>query len=60
VADVWVRYADGDEVSWHLTDALAADLEGFVAKMIHAGFERDLFSFPVVSDEGAPGMTTAS
>ena len=56
MATLWVRYDDGDEASWPLTDALAANLQDFVSKMIHAGFERDLFSFPVVSDKGAPGL----
>jgi hypothetical protein len=56
VATFWVRYADGDEAEWHLTDALAADLNTFTTRAMHAGYERNLFSFPVATDEGAPGI----
>jgi hypothetical protein len=55
VASVWVRYENGDEGSWHLTDELAAELKEFVANMGHAGSKGSLFSFPVMPEEGMPG-----
>jgi hypothetical protein len=55
VASVWVRYADGDEATWHLTDELAVDLHKFVADIGHAGFAGNLFSFPVMPEEGNAG-----
>lgn len=55
MAAVWVRYENGEEDRWLLTDELASDLNRFVAKMIHAGSVPNLFSFPVMPEEGVAG-----
>jgi len=54
VAELWVRYKNGDTDSWRLTDELAADLSDFVLKLIHSSAEGQIYSFPV-SSAGAPG-----
>jgi hypothetical protein len=50
-----VRYENGETDSWRLTDALATDLGDFVTKMIHSSAIQEVFSFPVMPEEGAAG-----
>jgi hypothetical protein len=55
MATVWVRYDNGEIDSWQLTDEIATDVRKFVADMGHAGFANNLFSFPVMPEEGTVG-----
>lgn len=55
MAMLWVRYKNGETDSWRLTDELATDLGDLVLKLIHSSAVDQVFSFPVSSEEGAPG-----
>jgi hypothetical protein len=55
VATLWVRYKNGDTDSWRLTDELAVEINDFVVKLISTSARNEVFSFPVLDEEGGPG-----
>jgi hypothetical protein len=55
MATLTVRFVNGDTDSWRLTDALAADIDDFVLKLISASARDQVFSFPVTVEEGGAG-----
>jgi hypothetical protein len=55
MASVWVRYDNGQEDEWHLTDELGVKTGEVVGQLIHALSKGSTYSFAVMPEEGFPG-----